>query len=157
MGFLDNANDLLNRETAKVGRAAKVASLNSQLKELNRQKSAAMSRLGAALYSIHKDDSTVREPNKALFECIEGIDTQIRSTQFDIAALERQNAIGSEDGEVCPRCGQPITADDAFCPGCGSKLEIQLKAAATGDACPKCGFELGEGEVFCMKCGYKVH
>ena len=156
MGFLDNANNLLNKETAKVGRAAKTASLNAQLKDLEKQKTTAFAHLGAALYPRFRNDPAVRSANDALFSCIEGIDAQINSIQFDMAAIERQNAMMAAPGAICPRCGQQISDSDAFCPGCGTRIEKAQAPARTANCCPRCGSAYEPGQTFCMQCGNRL-
>ena len=156
MGFLDGANDLLNQKTAAVSQAVKSGALGSQLKELERQKDTAMSRLGAALYPMFRNSKEVREPNQALFDCIENIEAQIRSVQYDIDAINRQKMIVSSTGSVCPKCGQVVSSDSAFCPSCGNKIEATRAESAIGNSCPKCGSPLEEGQAFCMLCGHRI-
>jgi hypothetical protein len=45
----------------------------------------------------------------------------------------------------CPSCGHPMSANDAFCRGCGTP-----RATAT---CPKCGTERLPSDTFCGRCG----
>src|SRR6266496_5201696 len=44
----------------------------------------------------------------------------------------------------CRGCGSETSADFAFCPKCGSKLDA---------ACPSCGFACPADFAFCPKCG----
>lgn len=53
------------------------------------------------------------------------------------------------DTVSCPKCGTPNPAGNAFCGGCGVRLE-KLKA------CPSCGAEVTPGFRFCGKCGAMV-
>lgn len=46
------------------------------------------------------------------------------------------------DARTCPKCHNPVAADDAFCAKCGTAL-----------ACPKCGKPIRPGDAFCSKCG----
>lgn len=159
MGFLDNANDFLNRETAKVGRAARVSSLNARVTDLEKQRDVALGRLGKALYPVFRDNQSVRMPNEALFACIEDLDAQIKSAQSEIAAIERQNAITSANGRVCSKCGKTVKADDVFCTGCGARIEAQaapVAAPIAERACQVCGYAAEAGQVFCMHCGNKL-
>jgi Double zinc ribbon len=45
----------------------------------------------------------------------------------------------------CPDCGYPVTADDAFCRGCG--------VPRTPGPCPSCGAPRGPRDAFCGRCG----
>ena len=47
----------------------------------------------------------------------------------------------------CPRCQREAPADAAFCPTCGSKLNI---------ACPQCGAATTADDHFCRKCGHRL-
>ena len=51
---------------------------------------------------------------------------------------------------ICSNCGVEA-GDSAFCPNCGSKIEI----GSSKSICPTCGNDVGEG-AFCPKCGTKV-
>ena len=51
---------------------------------------------------------------------------------------------------ICSNCGVEV-GDSAFCPNCGSKVEID----SSESICPTCGNDVGDG-AFCPKCGTKV-
>lgn len=155
MGIFDNANDLLDRETARMGKVVKAASLKSQLKELRKQRTAAMARLGEAVYPQIKDDASFRGAFKALLDCIEDIDRQINGFQYDIAALDRRDALIASE-LICLNCGQTISENDQFCPNCGSRVENAVSAGANGEHCPRCGTVAEEGHAFCVECGSKI-
>jgi hypothetical protein len=40
-------------------------------------------------------------------------------------AVRRKTAAPASSGLVCPQCGKPISADDAFCAKCGAALQTQ--------------------------------
>ncbi len=48
-------------------------------------------------------------------------------------------------GALCPKCGTPHSAGDAFCAKCGTTLR--------GIRCPKCGTRAATGDRFCARCG----
>ncbi len=52
---------------------------------------------------------------------------------------------------VCTNCGTTLSADQMFCPKCGT-----AKAVPQPSFCGKCGAELQNGQEFCAKCGQKV-
>lgn len=51
---------------------------------------------------------------------------------------------------ICSNCGVEV-GDSAFCPNCGSKVEID----SSESICPTCGNDVG-GDAFCSKCGTKI-
>lgn len=52
-------------------------------------------------------------------------------------------------GAVCPKCGRALNADDAFCGGCGTKVNA-------GRFCTKCGAAANADSRFCCVCGNKL-
>jgi hypothetical protein len=52
-------------------------------------------------------------------------------------------------GPDCPSCGEHVNDLDAFCGGCGAKVERK-------PVCRSCGFEPSKPDVFCRRCGSKV-
>ena len=60
----------------------------------------------------------------------------------------------SKNVKVCPSCGEPTTAEKAFCPLCGAKLpELSV---AEGAVCSSCGKQNTVGTKFCAFCGAKL-
>jgi hypothetical protein len=67
---------------------------------------------------------------------------------------------------VCPSCGVPVTAADAFCPSCGARLQVAPAAAAPmgaapaapggGKVCSNCGTANPAGYTFCKRCGNRL-
>jgi len=47
---------------------------------------------------------------------------------------------------ICSKCGKQNPENNAFCCGCGLKLEV-------GMHCASCGSDLRSGDAFCGKCG----
>lgn len=56
--------------------------------------------------------------------------------------------------KICPACGEPASADQAFCPSCGAKLPE--KTVAEGAVCTACGKQNTVGTKFCSGCGAKL-
>lgn len=48
----------------------------------------------------------------------------------------------------CINCGKPVPDEAAFCPACGTKVEIPR--------CPSCGREIEYDALFCMFCGQAI-
>jgi ribosomal protein L40E len=69
-------------------------------------------------------------------------------------------------GMVCPSCGVPVTAADAFCPSCGARLQTASSPVAPMAAAPatpsgtkvcnNCGTANPVGYAFCKRCGNKL-
>ncbi len=50
----------------------------------------------------------------------------------------------------CSNCGQALAETDAFCSGCGTKVQKQ------NNNCPVCGAATATGAAFCSSCGTKL-
>lgn len=59
----------------------------------------------------------------------------------------KKGAEDSDDG--CPFCGVPVTDSDAYCGGCGAKVDRR-------HVCSSCGYEAERPDAFCRKCGAKM-
>lgn len=55
----------------------------------------------------------------------------------------------SQRGRVCPSCGAPVAADDAFCRKCGTRMPEPR-------TCTSCGADVAADDPFCRKCGTEV-
>lgn len=67
-----------------------------------------------------------------------------KSVENQRAAL--QNA--SDNTElICPRCGEPVHTDDAFCSHCGTSLSL---------TCPACHKTVLSTDKFCPHCGTSI-
>jgi len=85
--------------------------------------------------------------------------------------------VNGSGADLCPVCHSPIPPESAFCPKCGSKIEVpsgdnvvcpRCKAsvprgkfclecgAPLERKCGKCGASLAENAKFCFECGNKV-
>lgn len=56
--------------------------------------------------------------------------------------------------KACPGCGNPASADQTYCPRCGTKLPEET--LAQGARCPQCGRQNGLGMKFCQDCGAQL-
>ena len=80
-----------------------------------------------------------------------------------ISEINNQNGLIRENKEKictikgvtsCKNCGSEVSAESAFCPACGAKVERVVPENMT--VCPGCG-ELVENDAkFCTKCGAVV-
>ncbi len=60
----------------------------------------------------------------------------------------------SKNMKICPSCNSAATADNKFCPKCGTKLPEQTLAESA--VCPSCGKQNDLGMKFCSACGTKL-
>lgn len=60
----------------------------------------------------------------------------------------------SKNMKICPSCNSAATADNKFCPKCGTKLPDQTLADSA--VCTNCGKQNSLGMKFCSACGTKL-
>lgn len=58
-------------------------------------------------------------------------------------------AIGTDNANLCSKCGRVLAKDDAFCKGCGEPASDKMK-------CKNCGAIISKEAQFCVKCGKTV-
>jgi len=56
---------------------------------------------------------------------------------------------------VCPSCGQPHRAGDAFCRQCG-EVVAEVPAGVSLEQCERCGREVVQPARFCSSCGVRL-
>ena len=77
-----------------------------------------------------------------------GIGITIASFGFNILVAGKTSQLINETvGNNCPKCGDPITAEELFCSKCGTKLKIQ---------CPKCNHVNQHSNDYCVICGEQL-
>lgn len=58
----------------------------------------------------------------------------------------------------CGNCGAQVSANDRFCPECGTPVQVQQMATIKKERfCPECGTEIFESDAFCPNCGKSMH
>lgn len=159
MGLFDEAQPLFSKTKSNVSKTTRIKGLNSELKELEKQKTALFARLGAELYVAFSSDSNMRERYQVLFQSIEDLDYRINEINYTIESLERIETEADLGSRVCPKCGNVMQPDDMFCRACGAKVDTPNAGTPTpvsSGVCPKCKAPLAEGQAFCVRCGSKV-
>ena len=58
-------------------------------------------------------------------------------------------AIGTENANLCSKCGRVLKDGDAYCKGCGEPASNMMK-------CKNCGAVINKDAQFCVKCGKTV-
>ena len=160
MGLLDNAEELIGKTRSSISKTTRSMSLNNELKELEKQKTALFARLGEALYVKRAISDSAKEDNAALLQNIEDLDCRINEIAYTLESLNRIEAATNPGNRTCPKCGNLIQPDDAFCRSCGSPVERAGNPSfeETGvEVCPKCKAPVSPGQAFCVKCGSKIH
>lgn len=51
---------------------------------------------------------------------------------------------------LCPKCHQPISPQNRFCPNCGAAIDVNP------GVCPKCGAPIDPSKRFCGNCGAQL-
>ena len=110
----DVASDAAYGVTKKAGELLSVAKLNIQVVDLKAQVNTALREVGEMIYGTHTGNPT---DSDVLLAKLQEIDTlQVRIAELN-ARIAKESA-----GPVCPTCGAPARAGDAFCRECGGKL-----------------------------------
>ena len=74
--------------------------------------------------------------------------------EAEIASLKMMKGETNGQALACPNCAKAVSADDAFCSGCGQTLvDVQKASPATHMDCPSCGYAFQPGDAFCAQCG----
>ena len=160
MGLFDSAEELIGKTRSSISKTTRSMSLNNELKELEKQKTALFSRLGEALYVKRAIGDSAKEDNAALLQNIEDLDYRINEIAYTLESLNRIEAATNPGNRTCPKCGNLIHSEDAFCRSCGSPVEQStnpfFEERGVG-VCPKCKAPVSPGQAFCVKCGSKIH
>lgn len=72
----------------------------------------------------------------------------------------------TEPINICPNCGKVINPENAFCTGCGMKIEtmnqagesepVIIEANTAEKRCPQCNALIEEEQKFCISCGMNL-
>ena len=149
MGTLDYAAPEQKRDASSVDHRADVYSLGATFYELltglkpvpllvNKAPAQWQAIIGKACEPRPADRfSSVDELLEALSEASQGASKKVKHTKKIPDAHLSQ-------GFVCKNCGDSISGNSQYCPGCGSGLDVQ---------CPACSAHTHSGKPFCDKCG----
>lgn len=68
--------------------------------------------------------------------------------------------VGGAAVQICPNCGNPVNAGDAFCIMCGVELggmqHMDSNERKPMGYCEQCGSQLFEGDMFCTSCATPI-
>lgn len=133
-----NAKTAASAVSKKAGELYDLSKLRITLASLRSEINKLYMTLGEAVY------------NESAPEEIEAIKIEISETKQNILEVEKI-LLASKNTVKCPRCGQKLNKNAAYCYVCGAEIPKEPKAA-----CAKCGAELVDGAAFCYKCGAKA-
>ncbi len=162
--ILDSANELLSRGADKVTSAFDSASSKMKLSELQSKRNEACAALGAAVFSVTKENAEFRIDYEELYKAVDEVDGQIAALEEQIAAAEAEKAAKeaaaaaakAAKDKVCANCGTPLAEGALFCGNCGTKVPEPAPEPAVDLVCPSCGKTIPEEAAFCPACGTKL-
>ncbi len=102
--------------------------------------------IGARYYKENKDN--VPAGYEAVFSRIGEMEKAIADAEQELKNLSNNRS--------CPRCGQNVKKEFAFCTNCGFKMEEEQKEASDAASCPNCHSEISSDAIFCRFCGAKI-
>ena len=102
MGLLDNAEELIGKTRSSISKTTRSMSLNNELKELEKQKTALFARLGEALYVKRAIGDSAKEDNAALLQNIEDLDCRINEIAYTLESLNRIEAATNPGNQLAP-------------------------------------------------------
>ncbi|MCL1879575.1 MAG: zinc ribbon domain-containing protein [Actinomycetia bacterium] len=159
MGILDNIQSGLNRGVDSAGRATRKIQLNARLKEVDRRRDELLAQLGASLFQEARNTPALYDPRESLFRSIDEQDSERNTLLAEIDSIDKQTQASTmaKTMTTCPSCGKSVSVGDAFCTGCGFKLDDgsadSSDSAAPQRFCISCGTPMVPDMKFCMNCG----
>lgn len=136
-GFFDKVVDGLNKGVSTVSEGSKLlvekANLNTQIREVEREKSRLLQNMGTLVYNLHASEEIRVE------QCA-GMCNEVAAMEQKIIALQQQ----LQSLEV------PKTTTVQY-----AQTVVQSDTIANGITC-ECGFVNKDGAKFCAKCGKQM-
>lgn len=133
-----NAKTAASAVSKKAGELYDLSKLRITLASLRSDLGKQYQALGEAVY------------NEATDEELDAIKAEIADVKQNIADVEKILA-ASRNSVKCPKCGQKLNKNAAYCYICGEAIPKEPVPK-----CVKCGTELVAGAEFCFKCGTPV-
>lgn len=149
MAFLDNISKKITDATASAAQKtrdiAEISKLNSAISEEEEKLNNAYIQIGKLYCANHANDF-----EDCYAVCV-GI---VKEAEKKIADM--QASIREIKGIIaCPKCGEYISLNVAFCSSCGNptpKAEVESDISM----CPSCGSGVPRGMRFCTTCGFRM-
>ena len=133
--------------TKKAKDTTEIFRLNNLNKTKEKEIEKVIYQIGLAIYSNKKDECTAMFPE--LMAQVETLQKEIAENKETIERLSTE--------EICPNCGEKLSAGAKFCIYCGSSTEAaSVSVKTSGKKCSNCGSLLEEDAAFCTSCGTPV-
>ncbi len=111
--------------------------LNVELLRLTEQQEDVFSDIGRMLFLMHtgvvKDTVMSDEGEKTPQQVIDSLLVNAQQLQQEMDAISERLTTECDE-KLCPNCGRPCGGQDAFCAGCGAKLETAAEAQPAANA-----------------------
>lgn len=163
MAFFDDLSNKVTKLGKDVSQKTKSftgsVQLNSQINEQKKNQSRLFEELGRMAYQ--NEEIRTRSEFAELAGMIQNAENTIKELEVQLSVTK---------GEVqCKNCGSFVPSDNAFCPKCGTKVEVPVAPqqpvqdgapqadASNGAVCVKCGAPLSADSAFCTNCGTPVN
>lgn len=112
MAFLDDLKKFGKNVAQKSSDMVEITKLNGSISQEKEKIRKTYREIGEAVYEQYKAGNDLGMGEKC---------SQIGEYEAKIKELE-QNILEIKNAMKCPSCGTEVTADTAFCPQCGAKL-----------------------------------
>jgi RNA polymerase subunit RPABC4/transcription elongation factor Spt4 len=162
--FIDQFRKGVDTAAFEARRQARILALQNDIASLRARVREQQTSLGEATYRLFQAGQVEQPELVQLCQALRDLENQIADKQAEIERVKQEQppvrAAGPGGAQVCTNCRAPLSPDDAFCPQCGTKVDIPASpqgAAMPGPrTCPACGAVVAEGAVYCGGCGTRV-
>jgi len=162
--FFDKLRAGADTAAFEARRQARILALQNEIASLRAQIRQQQTSLGEITYRLFQAGQVEQPELVQLCQALRDLESQIADKQAEIERVKQEQppvrVPGSPGGQVCNNCRAPLSADDVFCPQCGTKVEIPVPAWGTSVSgprtCPQCHSVVAEGAAFCGTCGTRV-
>ncbi|WP_110928702.1 zinc ribbon domain-containing protein [Bacillus massiliglaciei] len=150
---LNKIQDSLQSNKQKLQNAQTASQYKRIIQEEGAKRHDILLQLGEEVYKkLRRNEIQSEEMSGKVTSLIE-LDKKLYKAQQAVAELQAQ----SDARFSCGSCGAPITPDDKFCGGCGSKVELPKQEETTEQtACPACEEKISVNAAYCSCCGSKM-
>lgn len=142
----------INKIQGNLQTTQSISQYKKVIQEASLKRTEILIQLGEEVYKKFRVKEIESEELKTQVSSLIELDQKIFQSQQAIAEIYAQTKEHS-----CPQCGAPITEEDRFCGGCGSKVELQVpKSDSATKICSTCQEKIPETAQFCSCCGVKI-
>jgi len=123
------------------GNVVEQAKINIRIFDLNTEIEMNYKEIGKLVYSVHKGEEVCSEAIQTLIESIDEKNAQIKELKEKLESFK--------SGKTCPKCGKVMGEKDAYCSGCGQKIEREEAACDAASCCENDSCDCEEAECTC--------